>query len=42
MDLLNGDTTLIPTILGEGVIKELGNKFYEFTAPKKGSFGWFD
>lgn len=30
------------TLLGESVIKELGNEFYEFTVPKKDSFGWFD
>jgi hypothetical protein len=36
------EDVLNSTILGEGVIKELGNEFYEFKVPKKDSFGWFD
>ena len=36
------EDVLNSTLLGEGVIKKLGNKFYEFKAPKKDSFGWFD
>jgi hypothetical protein len=36
------EDVLNSTLLGESVIKELGNEFYEFKVPKKDSFGWFD
>jgi len=36
------DDVVNSTLLGESVIKELGNKFYEFKATQKDSFSWFD
>jgi di/tripeptidase len=36
------EDVLNSTLLGESVIKKLGNKFYEFKVTKKDSFGWFD
>ena len=36
------EDVLNSTLLGESVIKKLGNKFYEFKVSKKDSFDWFD
>jgi len=36
------EDVLNSTLLGEGVIKKLGNKFYEFKVTKKDSLSWFD
>lgn len=36
------EDVLNSTLLGEGVIKKLGNSFYEFKVTKKDSFDWFD
>ena len=36
------EDVLNSTLLGESVIKKLGNKFYEFKVTKKDSFSWFD